>query len=898
MFDPLETPPPDARRAAMWRRYLRFWGPRAEADVDDELGFHIDMRAREYMERGMTPAEARRAATRRLGDVASARAECIAITSRREHRMTRTQVVDAFVHDVRYAFRTLGRQKGWTAVAIITLALGIGANTAVFSVVNALLLHPLPYPNADRMALVYQEPSEGNQTGMRMFINPQPSLVRLWRENARSFETIEPYLASDRALRATDGVISTVRAAMVLPSFAAFTGTRPVAGRAFTDADIAEDGRVMMLGEPFWRSRFGGDSSIIGKSITLDREPYTVIGVMPPGFRLPKLSEKVSDVWLPLDLRAKQRFEGGPLPGLSVIARLRPNVALATAAAELDSVYARSELSKGDHGDFRTRLASPSQIVDFRQSLVLLSGAVALVLLIACGNVAHLLLARTATRQRELAVRAALGASRIRIVRQLMTESVLLGAAGCLGGLLIGWIGLNALVAIRPDNLPELAEVRIERITLLVTAGLAALTSVAVGGLAALHAVRHSAHDGLKAGSIGVSQSRRQRRVRSLLVMSEMAVSTVLLVGATLLVRSMVHLQSIDPGFDQHGLYAVQIALPRETYTTRAARHTFVTDLADRVRRASGVSAVTVASGAPPGRSFMIGTLQLEGTPAPEAGQSGFVDFNSVQPDYFRTMGIRLLEGTTLTDTTAKSREAVVNVGFARKHWPGKSAVGRRFRVVYDGKEEWSTIVGVVADAALGGPTSEASTPMIYAPAIELFEPTLIVRAAPSADPMASVRAVIAQADPNLSPPTVSNIKDLMDRSIAGPRFTMVLLVVFTALALVLAAVGLYGVMAYSVAQQTREFGIRIALGATQSGIARSVLRRGVVLACAGAAAGIVGAFWGTRLLEQMLYGVGRSDLASFTIGALVLVITAVMACLVPMRRAVAVDPLVAIRAD
>ena len=882
----------------MWRRYLRFWGPRAEADVDDELGFHIEMRARDYMERGMSPVEARRAATRRLGDVASARAECIAITSRRERRMTRTQLIDAFVHDIRYAFRTLGRQKGWTAVAIITLALGIGANTAVFSVVNALLLHPLPYPNADRMALVYQEPTDANQTGLRMFINPQPALVRLWRENARSFEALEPFLATDRALKTTDGTISTVRAALVLPSFAAFTGTRPIVGRTFTDADIAEGGRVVMLSEPFWRSRLGGDSSIVGKSVTLDREPYTVVGIMPPGYRLPKLSESVSDVWVPLDLRERSRFEGGPLPGLSVVARLRPNVELRTAGAELDSVFARSELSKGDHGEFRTRLASPSQIVDFRQSLVLLSGAVALVLLIACGNVAHLLLARTATRQRELAVRAALGASRVRIVRQLMTESLVLGVAGCFGGLLIGWMGLNALVAIRPDTLPELADVRIDRMTLLVTAALAALTSIAVGALAAMHGLRHSAHDGLKAGSLGVSQSRRQRRVRSLLVVSEMAVSTVLLVGATLLVRSMVHLQSIDPGFEPNGLYAVQIALPRETYTTPAARQTFVSDLAERIRRASGVTAVTVASGAPPGRNFMIGALQLEGDPMPEVGKTGFVDFNNVQPDYFRTMGIRLLEGTTFTDTTAKSREAVVNVGFVRKHWPGESAIGRRFRVVYDGKEEWSTIVGVVADAALGGPTNDASTPMIYSRPVELFEPTLIVRAAPGADPMASVRAVISQADPNLSPPTVSNIQNAMDRSIAGPRFTMVLLVVFTALALVLAAVGLYGVMAYSVAQQTREFGIRIALGATQSGIARSVLRRGVVLACVGAAAGIVGAFWGTKLLEQMLYGVGRSDVASFTIGVVVLVITAVMACLVPMRRAVAVDPLVAIRAD
>ncbi len=875
----------------MWRRYLRFWGPRAEADVDDELAFHIDMRARDYMARGMPEPEARRAATRRLGDLRAARAECIAITSRRERRMTRAQIVDAFVQDVRYAVRTLGRQKGWTAVAIATLALGIGANTAVFSVVNALLLHPVPYPDADRVAFVYQEPTEGNQTGMRVMVNPHPSLVRLWKENARSFEALEPYMASDRTMRAADGAAVIVRSGVVLPSFASFAGTRPILGRAFTDADLAEGVRIAMLSEPFWRSRFGSDSTVLGKPIMLDREPYTIVGIMPAAHRLPKLSETVSEVWLPLRLR-------DDVFGVSIIGRLRPDVTLATAAAELDSIYARSELSKGDHGDFRTRLSAPSQMVSFRESLVLLSAAVALVLLIACGNVAHLLLARTAGRQRELSIRAALGASRLRIVRQMLTESLLLGAAGCVGGLVVGWIGLNALVALRPDSLPELARARIDGMTLAATTGLAVLTGLGVGVFGALHAVRHASHDALKAGSLGLSQSRRQRRLRSLLVVSEMAVSTVLLVAATLLVRSIGHLQSIDPGFEPAGLYGVQIALPRDTYPTREARRAFVMQLAERVRSAPGIRAVTVASGAPPSRSFMIGALHIEGQPAPTPGTTGFVDYNGVDPEFFRVMGIKLLEGTTLTDTTTAAGQALVNVGFVRKYWPGQSAIGRRFRVVYDGKETWNTVVGVVDDAFTGGLTSEASTPMFYKSSLDLFEPTLIVRAVPGTDPMPVVRSLITEADPALAPPTISNIENALHRSIAGPRFTMALLVVFTGIAVVLAAIGLYGVLAFAVTQQTREIGIRMALGATRSGIARSVLRGGIVLAGVGVVIGLTGARWGTKLLEHMLYGVGRTDAASFAIGALVLVATAVIACLVPMRRAVAVDPLVAIRAD
>jgi putative ABC transport system permease protein len=499
--DPQQTPAPDAQRAATWRRYLRFWGPRAEADVDDELAFHIEMRAREYLARGMTENDARRAAIQRLGDLAAARTECIAITARRERRMTRAQVIDAFVHDLRFAWRTLGRQKGWSFVAGVTLALGIGANTAVFSVVNALLLHPLPYPDADRIAIVFQEPTEGNETGMRVFVNPAREVVRLWRDHARLFEAIEPYAAADQALRAADGTQSTVRAGIVLPSFAAFTGTRPVIGRAFTDADVAQGGRVVLLSEPFWRSRYGGDTGLVGKSITLDRQPYTVIGVMPAGYRLPRISEAVSDVWMPLDLRQDRR-------GLSVIARLKPNATMAAARQELDAIYTRSTMGKGDHGAFTTKLSAPSQLVSFRQSLVLLSSAVALVLLIACGNVAHLLLARTAARQRELAIRAALGASRVRIVRQLLTESLLLSAAGCVGGVLIGWVGLHALVAMRPDTLSELAEARIDRTTLLVTAAVAAFTGLVVGGLGALHALRHSAHDALKAGALALSQAR------------------------------------------------------------------------------------------------------------------------------------------------------------------------------------------------------------------------------------------------------------------------------------------------------------------------------------------------------------------------------------------------------
>jgi len=893
MHDPQQAPAPNARRAATWRRYLRFWGPRAEADVDDEIAFHTDMRARDYMARGLSETDARRAAARRLGDLAQARAECIAIGSRRERRMTRAQLVDAFVHDLRFAWRTLGRQKAWTAVAIITLALGIGANTAVFSVVNALLLHPLPYPNADRIAFVYLEPARGNTTGMSVVVMPGMPVVRAWKENARSFEAFEPYMDEDRSLRTTEGPPVSVNVASVLPSFSEFTGTKPTIGRVFTSRDIADGARVALVSEPLWRGRYGSDPGIIGKSIVLDNQPYSVIGVMPVGYRLPQVEETVSDVWLPLDLRNDSL-------GVRLVGRLRPGATVAAATRELDAIYARSAGEKPtslDAGDFTVRLTAPSEMVSFRQSLLLLSVAVALVLLIACGNVAHLLLAKTAARQRELAIRAAMGASRVRIVRQLITESLLLAGAGCVGGLIAGWLGLRALVAIRPDSLAELAEAHMDGTTLLVTAALSALTGIIVGLLGTLQAARFSANDALKAGAISASQSRRQRRLRSILVVSEMAVSTVLLVGATLLIRSIAHLQTVDPGFDTSRLYAVQLSL-RQEYPTTEARQAFLADLTARMRQVSGVEGLTISTAVPPWRSFMIGALQTEGDPLPPAGTTSFIDYNRIEPDYFRFMGIRLVEGSTITDTSKAARQVVVNAGFAKKYWPRGSALGRRIRVVYNGQGDWMTIVGVVGDALTSGLLGEASRPMMYLATTDSNQPSVLVRVAPGADPIPSLRRVVAQADPRLPSPTVSNIESVMQRSIARPRFTMTLLVAFTGLALVLAAVGLYGVMAYSVAQQTREIGIRIALGATRSEIASSVLRRGILMAAVGALVGVLGAGWASKLLESMLYGVGRTDPVSFAIGVAVLLATALAACLVPVRRAVAVDPLISIRAD
>ena len=890
MGDPQQTSIPGARRAAVWRRYLRFWGPRAVADVEDELRFHFEMRVRDHVARGLSEAAARDAVLRRLGDLRAARGECLTITIRRERRMARAQVVDAFVQDVRFALRTLGRQRGWTAVAVSTLALGIGANTAVFSVVSSLLLHALPYPAADRIAIIFQQPNQGNTTGMRVMVSPRSSLVKAWRSDAHSFEDIESYRTTDLALR-TGGTPATLHAALVLPGFPRFAGQRPLIGRPFSSEDVASGGRVALLSEPLWRGRFGSDPRVIGTTLMLDDSLYTVIGVLPAALQLPRITENPTDIWLPLDLRAKTI-------GLYTIGRLRPGVSRARAQAELDSIAVRSDEADKSDAPFTTRLAAPREMVSFHDSLVLLMAAVGLVLLIACANVAHLLLARAATRQRELAIRAALGAGGVRLFRQLLTESCVLAAAGCVGGVALGWAGLRALVALRPAGLSELRVAHLDITTLLLTVGIAAITGIAFGVIGAFDAARHAPQDVLKAGALTTSHARGRGRFRSLLVVSEMALSAVLLVGATLLVRSVVHLQRTDPGFQAAGLYAVQPSITEARYPTPAARRAFYTELARRARGIPGVRGVALASGVPPTRYFLIGALQREGDADPPAGTTGFIDYAGVQPDFFRLMEIRLVQGTTFTDTSEAAHQVIVNEGLARKFWPGGSALGHRLRVAFNGQGDWLTVVGVAADAQMGGLTTEASAPMLYAPVSYDSHPLLLVRAAPGAARLAALRELVQTTDRYLAPPDVVDVEMWMQSSIAGPRFTMLLLTVFTALALVLAEVGLYGVLAYAVAQRTREIGIRIALGATRRNIARLVLLEGALLAATGIVIGLVGAHWATRLIQKMLYGVEQSDPISFATGTLLLLVIALLACIVPTRRAVAVDPAVSMRAD
>ena len=873
---------------------MRFFGPRAEADVDDELRFHFDMRVRDYMARGMSEPDARAAVVLRLGDVQRVRDECVAITHRRERQTTRAQLLDALVQDVRFAFRTLGRQKGWTAVAVLTLALGIGANTAVYSVVSNLVLHPLPYPDANRLVLPFLEPSEGNSTGIRVSVSPSPIDVKAWI-GARSFERVQAVLENDVTVERRGQAAWALHAAYVQPAFPAFAGRQPIAGRMFTDAEVASREPVALLSEGVWRARFGSDTSVLGSVVTIDDKAHTIIGVLPSSLRPPRLGRAPADIWLPLEITPDKY-------GMAVIGRLRPGVTSVDAARELDSLSARAATAAGAKAPprFRARLNSPADMVSFKESLVMLSGAVALVLLIACANVAHLLLSRSATRGRELAIRAALGAGSARLSRQLLTESLVLSGAGCVGGVLVGWLGLRAVVALRPESLEALRMAELDASALWASVALSVVTGIAFGLFAAIQSARQSTHESLKAGALSTSTARSHQRLRSLLVVSEMALSTTLLVAASLLIRSVVHLQTTDPGFEPTGLYSIKPGLPEKRYPNEATRRAFYEQMAERALRLPGVQGVTIAAGAPPGFSFLIGALHIEGEEAPKPHTTSLIRYNGVGPDYFRTMGMRLVAGATFSDSTGKAPELVVNEGFAAKHWPGQSAVGKRVKVIrYDGSGTWSAVVGVVGDAATGGLTDQRSSPVLYVPRADYDNlPNVILRTGPRFAGLPALRGIVTSIDARLPPATTTNIQSAMAATAAGPRFIMALLVAFTVLALALAAVGLYGVMSYGVAQRTREIGIRIALGATRGAIARGIVFSALTLAAAGALLGLGGAWWATKLLDQMLYGVPRTDPASFVAGGVVLLGTALLASVVPMNRAAAVDPIIAMRAD
>jgi predicted permease len=799
----------------------------------------------------------------------------------------RANLLDSVRADVKFAARSFVRSPGWTAVALLTIALGIGATTAVFSVVDGLLIHPMSYPGANRVFVVRHD----MPMGANAHVYGPLALEHLvaWRA-ARSLDGVEGYARREMTLT-TRGEPQVAHAVSIDTSFLAFAGARPLIGRSFSTEDVVANApRVVLLSEQFWRRQFGADHDVLGKVVQADGQSMTIIGVVPASLRLPDFEVTPADVWIPRTAGLDRRLRG-------VLARVRPGVATTAAESELDSIAARAGIGAGDPAGSRMRLLRPGDTLRFRRTLVMLSGAVALLLLVACANVAHLLLARGAARDRELAVRHALGAGRSRLIRQLLTESLLLTLVGGAAALAVGAAGLRLLASLRPATLTALSQFSIDRRVLLVASILTISTGTVVGLLVALRTARRGIGEALRAGSGTGGTGRDGRRLRSTLVVSEIAVSATLLVGALILVRGVINLQNAQLGFDAHRLYGV-------SFPYRGAQ--FAQELLERGRRVVGAQAVTIAATVPPNGAFFLSAFETPAQPA-TSGSASTIAINTVAENYFSVLGISLLGGHTFGARSAERNEVVVNETFARQLFPTESGspVGKRFRMAGNGTDvdpsPWYVVAAVARDAVMHGLLNDGIEPTLYFPldgGPATRRTTLIVRGTNDPRIAERLRQLAGAMRTGATVPTITNVEQDLSDSIAEPRFSMRILAAFAALAVVLAAIGLYGVISYTVTRRTREIGIRMTLGATSSSIARLVVADGLRLSTIGVGLGLLGAVAATRVVQTTLYGVQRGDPLSFVLGAVVLLAISAAACLVPTIRATAVDPAAAVRAE
>jgi putative ABC transport system permease protein len=823
--------------------------------------------------------------------------------------------METLLQDLRFAGRTLIKQPAFTLIAILTLALGIGANTAIFSVVDSVLLAPLPFRHAERLTMIWaSNPELARKVGLPNKLPVSPGTFYDWK-TAKSFEKMA-MVTADRLNLTGAGEPEQIAAAGVSGEFFQVLGAPALLGRTLLPEDDDKGKRTtVLLAHHFWQSRFGGDRGIVGGTVQLDGVPLAVVGVMPPEFVFPRGGEMPAgygfaarpDVWVPMALPPKQRQSRGNR-GQLAIGLLKPGISIPTAQAEMNAIADRIEkiFPESDKG-WRPRVDPlPEQLVgDIRPALLILLGAVGLVLLIACVNVANLLLAQAAARQKEIAVRTALGAGRGRMVRQLLTESALLAFAGGAVGLLLAYWGLRAFALWIPDDVPVARDLTLDPRVLLFTLGVVLLTGALAGLAPALQMTRPDLAESLRDGTRAGSGTARGGRTRSALVVIETAVAVLLVAGAGLLIRSFARLTDVNPGFRPEGVLSFQVPLPESKYGEDPQQAAFTSALLERLRALPGVDAAGMISDLPLSGSEEIEGLVIEGRPRPrQLSETPLADFRQASPGYFEALGVRLIRGRAFAESDGDKapRVAVVDETMVRTYFPGTDGIGKRFRLgnFDDAKEPWITIVGVVGNVRNSGLHVEPR-PQVYVPQAQ--RPTssqyFVLRA--KRDPgtlVADARAAVLAIDRDQPVARVLPMARVVSESMAGRRFNMVLLGVFAVLALVLAAVGIYGITSYSVAQRTREMGLRMALGAQPWTVLRLVLREAGWLALIGLAAGLVLAFAATRVMASLLFNTGATDPATFASVAAALALVSLFAAWVPGRRATRVDPMVAMRSD
>ncbi len=797
------------------------------------------------------------------------------------------------ISELRLASRTLARSRGFAIAAVGVLALGIGAAATVFSVVDAILIRPLSYPAADRLAVIYAtQPSRGVRRGGASF----PDLND-WRAQLPAFDGIFAYLGSNVSLSGA-GEAERVRAALVSEDFFHVMGASPASGRSFRGDEWKPGGpKVAILSDALWRRRFGADQRILGRTAIVDGASYEIVGVMPRGFDFPDV-----EVWAPFtfppDVATREER------ALGAVARLRDGASMRDAQVQLDAFNTRLERAfPATNAGWQARIVSlhDDLAADFRSGLYLLAATVVLVLLITCANVANLMLARTNDRRRELAVRIALGGSRRQIARQTLAESAIIATAGAGLGMLIALWGARLVRVVIPVEIPSWIRLNVGPRTVLFALGVAGALALVLSLAASAHITDRSVADALRDGSRAGAGAHRARSRRALVV-SEIAVSLALLVGALLLTRSFARMARADPGFDATGVLTLRISLPASRYASDSSVARFHEDVNAELRALPGVSSSASVLMAPLSDENIFTAITIEGQPAPP-GQAMHALRQAIMPDYFSVLRIPLVAGRAFTaaDGASAPPVAIVTEALVRDRWPNESAVGRRFKLGQaDSKEAWITVVGIARDIKQFG-VREGTAEGIYLPIAQSPPRTATIVLRVTGEPTALAplaRRVIHALDPELAVFGVESLPQVLARSIWQPRLQAILVGTFAVISLVLAAVGVYSVVSYVVAQRTREIGVRMALGAQQSSVLRLVIAQGVRLTLAGIALGLIGSLAAARLLQGLLFGVGARDPVTFAGVPILLFLVTVLACYLPARRAASVDPAVALRAD
>ena len=882
------------------KRSFRFpWrsAKRIRSDVDDELSFHIDMRAAELVAGGMSSADARREATREFGDVEFTRQYCRRLDEGGERASRRGDLLADARQDLTQALRVLRRSPGFLGVALVTIALGVGANSAIFTVVRGVLLRPLPFAQPDRLVAVYEDNradhSPRSQIAAADYVDYRHQQSTLTDIGIVGYATLDYQGATEpvalHGLRFSANVFSIL-------------GVPPMLGRTFApDEDQPGKTNVVVLSFAAWRSVFGGDSSVVGRSFPMSGKPVTVIGVMPRGF----IFGGDEQFWMPFDIQRQLADvnRSRKFHNMVGIARLRAGITPARAESDLLTIAHRNEhaFPASNTGHLVSVVPLHSALVgDARTTLLVLAGAAACVLLIACANLANLVFSRTLGRQRELAVRAALGAGRSRLVRQLLTESLVLALVGGMVGSAIGWAATRALLAVAPDALPHVAEIAIDPMVV----GFALLVSLGGGVLFGLVPAwagsRADAERTLRDTSRAVA-GRRADRWRRFLVAGQTALTVVLLVCAGLLVRSLEQLQRVELGFDPDHVLLVSLALTSKAYDTRPKIAQFYETLFERIRATPKVRGVGAASSVPMRGSSTAG-LHIEGEPAPN-GSLPSIGYTAVSDDYFRTLGIPLRAGRGFISQDAagvQPRAVVVNDEAVRRFWGGRDPVGARVQLGPDPQEPFYLVVGVVGNVRQDG-FDAAPRPIAYTSYRQEGESYLSLVIKTTGDPGAAlpaVRAAVRELDRTLPLTAITTMDDVAGNSLSRRRFAMLLLATFAAVSLVLAIVGTYGVMAYTVSARTPELGVRIALGATTRNVLGLVVGQSLLTSTLGIAAGVAGAIALTRTIRGMLYGIQPTDVTTFFVVTLTLMSACLLAAYLPARRATRIDPVEALRRD